>query len=732
MSKSKYLAYIKEALIHGRETYSESINNWKQAYKPDQFLGMYTAPGIIPVQVQLEGFMYHVTGDLDYACRAKEVLLEADTYLSIVPAEHLQRHPEYAKGVPVVEAMFQAPHFLYGYLFIKDSGVVNPEEKLRIEQSIRSCIDSLFHYPEWGAHNRSMLRVWTLSLAIEALGETEETSKWNKMRTYLAEESFGKWSIEDAQLYLPLWLGSCQEYARYAGREEEYFKLPQTKYYYEYFVRILTPGGLIPDYGDSHFGSFWYLWLACLEKGAAAYQDGHMKYAADQVFEFGMAFAGDQVSIGLAAYMTYAYLWADDEVAAVKPDWGSEELLEDVIGKKIVFRDGWNKEDTYLLLNYRDEGNYANSARSYLRNTISVKAEKAHHGHSDENSVSMLIKDGNVLLYEGGYREQTPNGKYRNDIYHNRLVFREGELPDGSVYDFLHDHGHYKKAVTEKLHMQKFEPLEYSRTRLYDVARKITWDRNMTYIKEDGVFIVVDWTRAEAAQTATTANLWHTGMVLEQDDGFFDTCVPHIYRGPGDTSPYINRNEWALAIEFPGSSRAIGQEAIKRCYGDAVMLYEVESGTLEQGSMRAYVTVLTPHRRSKLADQVTGRVSIAYQSETDDALSLVYRGSTTNFHLSYKLDLEKGLLDEALYPRYTWEDGKVNYGRIVTDADFAYVLEGASEVRYGFMNGSRIELDGKELFATPKLSSYQFESRSWAIVDHKWRAWDGSCTAASN
>ena len=260
--------------------------------------------------------------------------------------------------------------------------------------------------------------------------------------------------------------------------------------------------------------------------------------------------------------------------------------------RSIVFRDGWNDEDAYLLLNYRDEGNYAYTSRNYLRSTISVKAEKAHHGHSDENSISLLVRDRNVLLYEGGYREQTPNGKYRNDIYHNRLVFREGERPSGSVYDFLHDKGHYKKAVTEKIHMQKFGPLDYSRTRLYDVGRKITWDRNITYTKEDGVFIVVDWTKAEAAQSVTTANLWHTGIVLEQGDGIFDTCVPHIYRGPGDKKPYQNRSEWALAIEFPGSSRMIGQEAIKRCYGDAVMLYEVESGTVEQGAMRAYVTIL--------------------------------------------------------------------------------------------------------------------------------------------
>lgn len=361
-----------------------------------------------------------------------------------------------------------------------------------------------------------------------------------------------------------------------------------------------------------------------------------------------------------------------------------------------------------------------------MRNTISVKAEKAHHGHSDENAVSCLVKDGNILLHDGGYREQLPNGKYRNDIYHNRLVFRTGAIPDGSgIYDFLHDQGHYKQAITEKIHMQTFARLEYSRTRLYDMATKTTWDRNITYIKEDGVFIVVDWTKADADLTLTTANLWHTGSAEELGERSFDTFVRHVHRGPGDQNPYLNRSEWALAIEFPGSGRLIGREPIKRAYGEAVMLYETESASLRQGEMRAYVTVLTPHRRSVPAPEVTGRVAVERLSDRADMISLTYRGSSA-IHLAYKLDLEQGLLDPAVYPRYTWVDSKIEYGRVTTDADFAYVIENSAELQYGFLNGFRLEFDGEVLFETPKLSSYQFETQQWRIVDHKWRAWDGA------
>ena len=68
--------------------------------------------------------------------------------------------------------------------------------------------------------------------------------------------------------------------------------------------------------------------------------------------------------------------------------------MEDVQGKKIVFRSGWKPEDTYLLLNYRDEGDGGLNFRDYLRDTIPVEEEKMTHGHADENSLVLLMSGG--------------------------------------------------------------------------------------------------------------------------------------------------------------------------------------------------------------------------------------------------------------------------------------------------------------------------------------------------
>lgn len=729
MNKQTYLAYIKAAVLEGRAHYEAGIDHWRQSFRPDQFLGMYAPPGNIPILAQTEAFLYHVTGEEEYGQQARRILLAVESFKDIVPDFIKERHVEYTHGITSFEPLFQGTHYIQGYLFMKDSELLSPEDKQQIEGSIRSSVQVMIHYPEWGAHNRSMLRVFTMSLAISALGDTEETREWAKLRDYMAEESYGGWSIEDAELYLPLWLSSCISYAEQTGKERDYFSKPQTKYYFDYITHALAPFGQLPDFGDSHYNSYWYLWLACLEKGASHYQCGHMKYAARKIYEFFLAHDDGLPSVYLAAYFSNAYLWSDDELEPVKPNWQSEELLEDVIGKKLAFRDGWEGDSTYMLLNYRDEGDFAYIPREYLRRTINAPAEKAHHGHADENSIVFLAKQRQILLHDGGYRDGAPNGRYRADIYHNRLVFRDGE-PDGerSVFDFIHDDGTYKRVSTEKLHFQSFGELDYSRTRMREPFHSVTWDRAITYLKEDGVFIIVDWTQSQGDKMLSTLNLWHPGSVLEAGEHHYVGQVQQIYKGPGDTSPLANRTDLALLIEFPGSTRRSGQETIKRCYADSEMVYELDTRLVTKGSMNSFVTVLTPIAIVNKEVSMRDRVQIIMQTPEHDRLSLCYTAANgKSIHLTYKLDLDKGIETGGGYPKYTWEQSCLNYGAIETDADFSFVQRsGSGTGRYGFVNGCGVVYNGVTLFRTPQMSAYQFDSSSFLRADHKWRAWDGN------
>src|SRR4030095_3615239 len=86
---------------------------------------------------------------------------------------------------------------------------------------------------------------------------------------------------------------------------------------------------------------------------------------------------------GFASALTQAYAWADDSVVAQKPTSLSREVLDDVIGKKIVFRNGWDPTSTFLMLNYPDEGDGGLLQREYLRQPLSAGEGEMHHDHAE-------------------------------------------------------------------------------------------------------------------------------------------------------------------------------------------------------------------------------------------------------------------------------------------------------------------------------------------------------------
>ena len=111
--------------------------------------------------------------------------------------------------------------------------------------------------------------------------------------------------------------------------------------------------------------------VAVLELGASVFHDGSFRWAARTLFETCKR-RSDTLSVGEAYYLCDAHRWVDDSLMPTAPTGGSEEVLDDVIGKKVVFRNGWDKASTYMMLNYRDEGDGGWLGRHYLRSTISV------------------------------------------------------------------------------------------------------------------------------------------------------------------------------------------------------------------------------------------------------------------------------------------------------------------------------------------------------------------------
>ncbi len=69
-------------------------------------------------------------------------------------------------------------------------------------------------------------------------------------------------------------------------------------------------------------------------------------------------------------------LWADDSIEEEIPTDKSRLVLEDYVGKKVVFRSGWDRNATYLFLNYMDDAPFGIDGKEHLINSINVEAEK--------------------------------------------------------------------------------------------------------------------------------------------------------------------------------------------------------------------------------------------------------------------------------------------------------------------------------------------------------------------
>ena len=146
-------------------------------------------------------------------------------------------------------------------------------------------------------------------------------------------------------------------------------------------------------------------------------------------------------------------------------------MLDDVIGKKVVFRNGWDPASTYMLLNYRDEGDGGWLGRHYLRNTISVEEEKMHHGHADENSIVLLMDSASVLLHDAGLPERSSERRRTGpgDRTISTTVLwsaTKSVIQRQGVLSFVQNSGAYHAVRTQKIDFVSLRDADMSRTRV--------------------------------------------------------------------------------------------------------------------------------------------------------------------------------------------------------------------------------------------------------------------------
>ncbi|MEW5974438.1 MAG: hypothetical protein AB1898_01405 [Acidobacteriota bacterium] len=744
--KADYLRYIELAAEQGLEDYPSVIDKWKRTIHPSPLWG-YDAPAQPIYLADMLGFLYQLTGNRSHAEKARDILVDFGRLREAYPPDFSKTRAEYADGVPALSNFFFLPAYSRAYLRIRGSSVLDRVARQTIERDLAHSLDFVFSFPEWGAMNRAMLRAEGLYYGALALTDHPHAKKWKQLAETLARDSLDQWEIEDASGYQATWLLSVFSYAEASG-QRQYFESPLTRYYLDYFVQLLTPHGNIADFGDANWNGGWDRFVPVFEKAAAIYRNPHYKYVARELLvraherletewrRLGKPTekAGKKLFLGgtgVGSALTQAYLWADDAIPCEKPTGLSREVLEDVIGKKIVFRNGWDSDSTFLLLNYRDEGDGALLQRDYLRQTLSVEEEKMHHGHSDENSICLLMSGGSVLLHDGGYRSDLPSGRwgaFRADYFHNRVVARKNKRDkDQEVFEFLRNSGAYRPVRTHKIDFLTFSDVDTSRTRLVDAELGYQWDRIITYLKSQDCFIVIDGLKILKADYYTFANLWHTGKILRKGDRYFDTAIDII---GNESLPGTRR----LLIYFPESeAKQTGTYAESRHFQDEQAIYQTLSSQYRAGDLEFFVTVLLPHQGLSETDLKarTDSVRLIKADHFPDAVGLEIDHNGTISSLVVKLDLEKDLARENVRPRYRYDLGKVRVGEFETDASFLFASMSGPKLRYCASTFLKVSYRNQTLVeAMPNTFPLQLDGSAPRIGYAKWRFWEDEVVIA--
>ena len=682
---------------------------------------------------------YRYTGEKSYARAAADALVRmgmlSDKYLEQEKRVERDASARYTIRQAVLtsgrlpeapmEQMFLPTYYMLTYQGLAKEGFLNSEEKGYCERAVFRAINPLFEYTDWGPHNRGIIKGTNLMMAGVCFPEADRAEESRKLGEILCAESIGKWSIEDAQVYIPIWLNELIIYHEVCGGTE-YYDNSMVKFYFDFIVKLMAPDANMPEFGDGRFLNSAEAFISCLEKGGAVYRDGKMRYAAGMVARNLCSLMSPYASSpNNMCFLASALIWSDESIGPVPFRLESCEVPDDLVGKKYRFCSGEGDDCLYMLFNYRDEGDYARRVRGYMRSTLVVEKEKMHHGHSDENSIVLLTAGNSILLRDGGYREMDGGerllkGAYRSDFYHNKLLVRCGKPEEGEGFlDFCSAEPDYCPVRTEKIYFETFAHCDTARTKLTDEKHSVECDRMICYDKDNGFYLVVDTVKALEDGEYTFGPVFF-GQDLEQkaDGGYLS------YRETACDQPFErtfeNGHDYRLRVAFPQKEFAVGKQEIRRSYHQENGLYQLFSGRLKKGQIVSQVSLLQPVR----TDGSTREVKVTEVRCLPEGLSveICADGKTHVYAFRYELTAEHGI--GLRRPEYTFEGSAVHYGKLYTDALFSHIAENDG-TDYEVLSFTRIEYDGKLMWQVPASSLIQGD---WTLAEEvsEWNKWYGT------
>ena len=640
---------------------------------------------------------------------------------------------------PTLSSFRELPPFCEAFDYLRSRDQLDSATIARTGRQIAASADSHLGSTDWGAQNRATVDAAGFYAAADAVPDHPNAPRWRGYGDALIEDSWGRWSIEDASIYGPFWLFYLLTASERLGRADELLEKITTRYYFEQYSRLLMPNGMLPDWGDGDWTHMWTWYAAVMVRAAGHYQRGDYQHFAQRLFEThrGMAMGGNEVvaysaaglEAGDALYsLATALRWMTQEPAPDPVPYAldtSEEIVDDLVSKKIAFRNEGGAAASFALLNYRDSGPYGRYQREYQNQQLFAFEEMPHHGHADENSLALLMEGGTVLLADGGYRREAHDG-WRADLYHNRLVARLGWPNDHEMLPYLRANPQYLPVRTEKMHFGTFGALDYSRTRLHDDDRGYCADRIVLFAPATGMYVVVDAVRIDREGPKSFTNMWHPDGISSQGD--FAAEGSHWVRSWPPRVPirheyWTNPHERELLVQFLGNRDKYSQvRTIDRRFNPSTAFFQFLYGYFYPGQRLGFVTVLTPHPPGAATEDMLDRVEILQDGDGSyRTLGLRFDVGDGPATVGLKLDPTIGLTNLRGRPMFDWKTGAVRYGSLQTDADFAFVVERGGQREIGLLSGSRLCWNDDVLFDMPVAEHMYQGPVDYGVPDRKDR-----------
>jgi hypothetical protein len=667
-----------------------------------------------------EVMRYRQTGAVRYLARAKRYLLDVyDVYHTLKTYQEAEHIAIRNADFPTLGWMFEPEPYISAYNGIKDVAAFTEEEIVQVETVVERAMRPIERMPEYGPMNRSMLRALNLAAAGSSFPKHREAPKWLKMGRHIFADSLDKWSMEDSGAYQGIWLYSFIAYNEYVptvSTEDNYI----VKHYADLWSRLVTPLGFIPDYGDWDLAEDWVHIAAVMEKCATLYHSTTLKYAVNRFTEAHVGCASG-LSGGIDRFLRQlvsAHDWSNDDLAEQAPPPHSQEVCDDTIGKKCVFRNGWDRNSSYLLLNYRDEPATNEIYHKNLTLTIPVKAEKTHHGHNDENALCMLIAQERILLAEGGYRKGAERDcTYRSDYYHNKLIVRKGVTKAYSFFEHVLDFGEYNPVRTERIYFYRFDEVDCSRTRLYDARNAAVCDRIIYYLKREDCFIVNDVVWPQEDGSYTIGPVYHAQHIESVGGSSYALSQPEV--SMGQELKYTQADDVKLYLHFPMDEYDVELQTIDRAYRDQRAVSQFFAGYVNDQFPLFFSSVLYPSRQGK----PSFFDSFSYQKKPK-GVGLQFSIGARSYTLFDRYCYESKIEDLNKRPAYSFEAGREQVFELETDAYSALTLEEGKSTYFCCVDFSTLIHKGSYLFEMKAMDQLQLDFKDPLKRTTSWSNWD--------